>query len=114
MLKVRRVTGVHASKANANTPSVELVLVPSRSRGVRIVEAKLDQVVHVPEAKVVLIRLKEVTRDPDAFLEALPAEVVTRVTLAQLRGKSLSGYRISVRDEGDRTLAEGVWGVAPA
>lgn len=114
MLKVRRVTGVHASKANGNTPSVELVLVPPRSRGVRIVEAKLDQVVHVPEAKVVLIRLKEVTRDPDAFLEALPAEVVTRVTLAQLRGKNLNGYRVIVRDEGDRTLAEGAWGVAPA
>ena len=109
MLKVRRVNGVHASKANGNTPSVELVLVPPRGRGVRIVEARLDQVVHLPEAKVVLIRLKEVTRDPDAFLEALPAEVTTRITLAQLRGKNLAGYRIVVRDGSDRTLAEGAW-----
>lgn len=110
MLKVRRVTGVHGSKANGNTPSVELALVPPRSRGVRIVEARLEQVVHVPEARVVVIRLKEVTRDPDAFVEALPAEVMTRVTLAQLRGKHLTGYRIIVRDALDRTLAEGVWG----
>lgn len=109
MLSVRRVTGVHASKANGNMPSVELVLVPPR-RGVRIVEAKLEQVVHLPEARVVVIRLKEVTRDPDAFVEALPAEVMTRVTLAQLRGKHLTGYRIIVRDALDRTLAEGVWG----
>jgi hypothetical protein len=108
-MRVTRVRGLHSSE-NGGTPAVELVLAPLPSRGPRTVEVTLHQVAHLAEHRVVVIVLKATLRGDDGFVRA-PSQgpTVKRVTLAQLRARSLEGYRIVVQDDAGDTIGEGAW-----
>lgn len=106
-MHVKSIKGVAETKAAP--PAVELALVQPQPRGPRTFEVKLDRVAHFPEARTVVIRLKSVTREGDDFVTARPSALTTRITLPNLKGKRLSGYRIVVTDAKDAQLFEWTW-----
>lgn len=106
-MHVKAIKGVAETKATP--PAVDLEVVQPQPRGPRTFEVMLDRVAHYPEARTVVIRMKSVTRDGDDFVTARPSAVTTRITLPNLKGRKLSGYRIVVTDMHDAQLSEWTW-----
>src|SRR5438128_2691929 len=104
-MKIRRVDGGF----DGGVPIVTLSGYLPQSRAARSFDVQLIGAANFPAERTVVIRLKVVERQGDAFLEARPSplqmgkprEFNTRIRLAQLAGRDLRGYRIDVRDADD-------------
>ncbi len=115
-MKIRRVEGHSGDASNGHTPYVTLVGTRPQSRA-QLFEVKLAKVAHFPLERTLVVVIRVVRQDGDSFVAQPPpslgqggaAEFRANVRLAELRGKSLSGYRIVVQDENGDELAQGRW-----